>query len=112
MARQRASAMVSSQASAQVVQFVRTIMSQIRPDGYTQAARMLAGADLADDLRALRCPIRVASGDADTITPPAGCRAVAQVAGAPWLSLGEVGHACVAEAPERVINLLQVCNDR
>ena len=49
----------------------------------------------------------VASGEADTITPPAACDEVAAAAGVRRLSLGAVGHACAVEAAQAVIDLLQ-----
>ena len=78
----------------------------ITPAGYTQAAHMLAGGDLIGDLQRLGCPVVVASGSADSITPPAGCRVIAQSAGAPYLDLGPAGHACALEAALAVNQLL------
>jgi len=108
MARQRAGAMLSAHASAGQIAFVEQVMAAIRPAGYTQAARMLAGGDLAADLRALHCPVTVASGSADTITPADGCRALALAVGARYESLGEVGHSCALEAAARVNALIGI----
>ncbi len=106
MAQQRASAMLSSGASADQVAFVAQLMAQINPVGYSQAARMLAGGDLLGDLLALACPVLVASGSADTITPAHGCQSLALQVGAPYVSLGPVGHACALEAAAQVHRLV------
>jgi pimeloyl-ACP methyl ester carboxylesterase len=106
MAQSRGAAMLSPGASPDQIAFVQLIMAQLNPHGYAQAARMLSAGDLLSDLEGLRCPIIVASGDADTITPPAACRAVAAHVGATYRSLGDVGHACAVEAAEAVSELL------
>jgi hypothetical protein len=78
MARTRASAMLSPQADAEQVAFVAQVMAGIDPAGYTQAAHMLSGGDLAGRPGRVRCPMQVASGSADTITPATGCQALAR----------------------------------
>ena len=111
LARKRAAAMLSPQAGPELVAFVEQVMAGIRPRGYAQAARMLAGADLAADLAAPGCPAVVASGSADTITPMAACRALAQQVGASYVSLGAVGHSCALEAADRVNALLGIAGE-
>lgn len=106
MAEKRGAAMLSASASASDLEFIRTVMAQIRPDGYAQATHLLAGADLVSDLNGLSMPVAVASGSVDTITPPAACQAVAAAAGVIWQDLGPVGHACALEAAAAVNSLL------
>ncbi len=106
MAHRRASAMLSLDASADQLAFVEFVMAQIDPAGYTQAARMLADGDLMGDLETLDCPMRVASGNADTITPPDACQLIASQVGARYLSLGAVGHSCPLQAAEAVNRLI------
>lgn len=106
MAAARAAAMLSPAATPDQIELVRTTMAQVRVDGYTQATHLLANGVLQRDLVQVRCPLDVASGEADTITPPAGCLQVAQQAGVVWRTLGPVGHACPIEAPEAVNALL------
>ena len=72
MARQRGAAMLTPDAPAEILTAVQTVMAQVQPRGYTHAARMLAGGDLLTDLALGHCPVQVASGSADRITPPAG----------------------------------------
>ena len=106
MATRRGAAMLSPNASAEQIAFIQSVMAQIHPAGYTQAAHMLSAGDIAADLAQLHCSITVASGSADSITPPAGCMALAERIKAPYLSLGAVGHACAIEAGSAVTQLL------
>ena len=107
MAQARAAAMLSPQATPEMVEQVRRTMAAIDPSGYTQAVHLLAQGRLLHDAGQLRIPVAVASGEADTITPPAACDEVAAAAGVRRLSLGAVGHACALEAAQAVIDLLQ-----
>ena len=67
---------------------------------------MLATGDLPVDLRLVRCPVTIASGSADTVTPEEGCRALAHSVNAPYVSLGAVGHSCPLEAAATVNSLI------
>jgi pimeloyl-ACP methyl ester carboxylesterase len=107
MAQARAAAMLSPQALPQWVEQVRQNMAAIDPAGYTQAVHLLAGGRLLHDVAGLTVPMTVASGEADTITPPAACDDVAAAARVPRQSLGPVGHACAIEAADAVIALLR-----
>lgn len=102
----RGAAMLSPDASSVLQAAVRETMAQIDPAGYAQAVQMLGQADLAQDLKTLRCPVVVASGEADTVTPPASCDLVAQALASQRISLGLVGHACPLEAANAVNALL------
>jgi pimeloyl-ACP methyl ester carboxylesterase len=106
MARKRAAAMLSAQASSEQVALVEQMMAGIDPLGYTQAAHMLSNADLATDLARVACPVTIASGSADTVTPAEGCAALARQIGMPYVSLGDVGHSCALEAAGAVNSLL------
>jgi pimeloyl-ACP methyl ester carboxylesterase len=106
MAQTRGAAMLSPTASLEQIAFVQSTMAQINRHGYTQAARMLATGDLLTDLAGIRCPIIIASGSADSITPPEACIAAAAHAGAPYVSLPGAGHACAIEAADAVNRLL------
>jgi pimeloyl-ACP methyl ester carboxylesterase len=108
MAMARGAAMLSPGASHALQDAVRETMAQIDPTGYAQAVQMLGQADLAHDLKTLRCPVTVASGEADTVTPPTNCDLVAQALGSQRISLGPVGHACPLEAAPAVNALLDL----
>lgn len=102
MASTRSVAMLSPGASAGLIDAVRETMAGIDPAGYTQASWLLARSDLLADLEQVDCPVAVASGSADLITPPQACRDVARQVGQDWQDLGPVGHACPLEAPHAV----------
>lgn len=106
MGRERGANMLSATADAQQVELAQTMMGSVNAGGYTQATHLLAKGDLLSDLDRVACPVWVASGSADTITPVAGCEAVARHAGAPYRSLGPVGHLCALEAAGAVNALL------
>ena len=106
MADKRGAALLSPQADAEQVAFSKDVMAQIDPPGYAQAARMLSNGRLVEDLAHITCPIQVASGSLDSITPPAACRLVADAARTPLIDLGPVGHACPLEAADQVNALL------
>lgn len=106
MADKRGAAMLSPQATADQVAFVKQTMAQVDPAGYTQATRMLAHGDLAADLAQVTCPITVASGSADGVTPPEACRRIASAARTTLIDLGPVGHICALEAAAAVNALL------
>ncbi len=106
MAKVRASAMLSSHAKPFLVDTVRQTMSEVHPKGYAQAVQMLGLGNLIRDVQAITCSMCVASGEADTITPPDACDQVAQAARQQRVSLGEVGHACPLEAASAVNSLL------
>ena len=111
MAKRRASAMLSPQASTAQIDFVEQVMAAIHPGGYTQAAHMLSGGDLRHDLEQLACPRTIASGSADTVTPPEGCQALASALVIPYVSLGPVGHSCALEAGAAVNRLLGIAGE-
>lgn len=106
MAAARAAAMLSPSAAPEQIEAVRQTMAQVHVAGYTQAAHLLGNGVLGSDLAQVPCPVAVASGELDTITPPVACQLAAQQAGVAWQSLGSVGHACPLEASNAVNALL------
>ena len=106
MAQKRAAAMLTPDADPALVSYVQAVMAEVRPQGYTHAARLLAGGDLLSDLLQLRCTRVVASGHADGVTPPEACQQLAVDAALDWIDLGPVGHACPLQAPGAVNALL------
>ncbi len=100
MAQARSAALCAPGASDEVVATVRGSMERVTPGGYIQAAGMLAYDDLGTYLRAASSPpARVLCGELDRVTPPDTCRAVAHDAGAPFVLLHGVAHACYVEDP-------------
>ena len=91
---------LSPQASAEAVELIRVVMTELRPDGYTQAARMLSRADIFRDLPGINATTLVNCGSLDKVTPEEGCRAVAAaIAGSTYATLVGVGHASYVENP-------------
>lgn len=108
MALARGAAMLSPDAPPVLLAAVRETMAQIDPSGYAQAVQMLGQGKLVEALKTVRCPVTVASGEADTVTPPAGCDLVAKALTTERISLGPVGHACPLEAAHAVNALLDL----
>lgn len=79
MARELSPGMLSAAASAQARSLAAWCTERIRPDGYRQAARMLASGRLAEDLARYAGPALVVAGTADSVTPAAGCERLARV---------------------------------
>ena len=103
MAEKRGPRLLGPNAAPQSVRAVVETMALIRPDGYTQAVRMLSNADTRADVRALAPDMRVQFiyGDADVITTPEQNESVhRERPGAPVHVLPGAGHACYIEQPE------------
>jgi pimeloyl-ACP methyl ester carboxylesterase len=100
-AARRAASLLTGAASPAAYAIVRLAMSEVTPEGYVQAARLLASADLARDVAGLSLSIAVVWGDADVITPPESCRRIAAAARCVGIELAGLGHAFATEAPER-----------
>jgi pimeloyl-ACP methyl ester carboxylesterase len=107
LARERAANLLSDGASPAALALVRWNMARLDPQGYAQAARMLAQGDLAGDLsnhvagRGL--PVQVIWGDQDRVTTPAACAAIAAACpDAGTQVLPGLGHAIYIEAPDTV----------
>jgi pimeloyl-ACP methyl ester carboxylesterase len=102
LAASRAAGLCAPAASPAAIESVRANMARVTRGGYAQAAWMLANDDLAALLEAGAPHTRVLAviaGEHDRITPPAACEAVASAAGAPFVLLAGVAHACYAEDP-------------
>lgn len=106
MGRERGANLLSSTADVEQIELAQAMMGGVNVGGYIQATHMLSTGDLLTDLERVTCPVRVASGSADAITPAQGCEAVARHVGAPYLSLGPAGHLCAVEASSMVNALL------
>ena len=101
LARERHGALLSEDAPAWARDRVRTQMAAIRPDGYRQAVEMLMHGDIRADIRDLDMPATVVAGGADTVTPPDGCRAIADCfSSSRFVLLPGLGHACYVEDPD------------
>jgi acetolactate synthase I/II/III large subunit len=108
MAKARSAALLAPNSQQALLDKACSLMAQLNERGYTQAATMLTHGDIAADLAKVTCPVRVAVGSLDTITPPAGCAKVAAAANTTLVDLGAVGHLCALEAPDAVNQLIGV----
>ena len=103
MAEKRGPRLVGPKANPEAIQAVVETMGMIRPDGYTQAVRMLSNADTRADVRELPPEMRVQFiyGDADAITTPEQNQTVhRERPSAPVHVLPGAGHAIYIEQPE------------
>ncbi|OAN56540.1 alpha/beta fold hydrolase [Sphingobium sp. TCM1] len=97
----RYSRLLAPGASAQAHAIVRSAMAEVVPQGYAQAVRLLASADLPSAVTALRVPTMTLWGSEDVVTPPAGCaRVAAATPGGRFESIEGGGHAVATERPE------------
>lgn len=98
MAESRSSNLLSANASDDAMALVRWNMSQIHPQGYRQATRMLANGHLMGDAASYDGPVLVMGGSEDVVTPEAGCRDVAAAyRNSEYRTLPGVGHASYIE---------------
>ncbi len=101
MANERSRALLSDGASEEARERVRKVMSEIRPEGYRQAVAMLFSSDIHEDARQISLPVLVVCGGDDTVTPPEGCRKVADSFGeSRFALLPGLGHASYVEGAE------------
>jgi pimeloyl-ACP methyl ester carboxylesterase len=101
LADKRATNLVSAAAKPDVVDRIRRVLSQIRPDGYEKAVRMVARGDILLDLAKLRMPVLVLCGSEDKVTPEASVKELAAtIHQAIFRSLPGLGHASYIEGPE------------
>lgn len=102
MAERRAMRLVTERACAPVRALVRAAMASVDPDGYEQAVRLLAGSDLPALLDGVAVPGAVVWGGEDVVTPPAGCRRIAEAfVGAQSIEIAGLGHAFATEGPQQ-----------
>ncbi len=109
MAEKRSSAMLSAYATVTQKNTVQALMGSINVAGYTQAVHLLMDADIGADLAQIpQLKTRIACGSADTVTPPAGCAALAERFKLPYTDIAGAGHAIAVEAPDAVNDFLSL----
>jgi pimeloyl-ACP methyl ester carboxylesterase len=107
LARELAPGMLSATASSEARALAAWSMARIRPDGYTQAARMLSSGRLVEDAAHYSGPVLVVASTADTITPPAGCERIARAfPRAAYRLLEGPAHLAYLDAPAAVNALI------
>jgi len=107
MAEARAVKLVGPNTGDDVLEAVRSVMRQVRPDGYAQAARTLSQGNIFADLDGCDAPALVVSGAEDIVTPPEGGRRIADaLKNGRFVLLDGLGHLPYVEAPERFNTVL------
>lgn len=100
LAAKRAPGLLSPNANPSAIEMVRATMSQLRPGGYAQAARMLGLANIFEDAPFIETRTLVIGATHDTVTPEEGNqRIAAAISGARYASLVGPGHASYVEDP-------------
>jgi 3-oxoadipate enol-lactonase len=93
-------------ASPLVVPLLRESHMRQDAEGFAQTCEALADAQPAD-LRLLRCPTLLVTGDEDTVAPPSVVQAIAdKVKGATVKVLERCGHWTPVERPQDCARLL------
>jgi pimeloyl-ACP methyl ester carboxylesterase len=105
MAEQRSAYMLSPAASPEAQAWVQWNMARLNPDGYRQAIELLCGEDLLRHAP-LSMPCEVHCGDADGITAPESCLALAKALNATFDLIKDAGHASPIEQPCVVVGRL------
>ena len=106
-AQQRAPLQLSLTPAAEALALVRWNLAQLNPDGYAQAAQVLADTHLPDHAD-YAGPVQILSGTADRIMPTAAaCETARAYPQAQFHTLPELGHAAYAEGPELVNRYLR-----
>jgi len=96
----------SRSANALLAPFLRESHMRQDPEGFAQTCEALADAQGAD-LRFLRCPTLIVTGDEDAIAPPTVAQALAdKVKGAKLRVLAHCGHWTPFERPQDCARLL------
>jgi len=99
-AERRARVLLSPNAPQAAIEKIRAVQSKLRPDGYAQAAKMLHSSDIQAAAATISVPTLVMCGSADTVTPEAGSRRIAEtIRGARYRTLEGLGHASYVEGP-------------
>ena len=76
------------------------------PASYATVWRMLAGADMQDELARLRCPVLVIGGSLDRVRPPPLAEAVAKaIPGARYVEI-RTGHYMSVQTPDLVADCI------
>ena len=104
LAERSAARLLSPAADAKARAWVAWNSARLRPSGYLQAVELLCAGDLARNA-GLETPVEVYCGDADTVTPPEGCRNWAEFFHAGFELIEGAGHAGPVEQPGAVARI-------
>lgn len=101
MREEDAADLVAPGTRAEVIEWI-TGAEGLSLEGYAQAARMLAAADVPRDIVSVQCPVKIVCGEKDTRTPPAANarRIAAATPNATLLMVPNCGHLPHLEFPD------------
>jgi len=101
LAKERHGNLLSEDAPDWARKRVHDVMARIRPDGYRQAVELLMNGTIHADAAEIKLPVTVVVGGEDSVTPPAGCKEVADsFAASRFEILPGLGHASYVEGPD------------
>jgi pimeloyl-ACP methyl ester carboxylesterase len=99
--------------NAGVADFVLQNMAEVSMPGYGQAARLLAGGKLLDDLSGCAVPTSVIFGAEDVITPPENSRqaydALPETVRGQLIPIAGAGHAAYQQCPKEFAAAVTRC---
>jgi len=101
LACERPARLLGPNPSEDALAWVRWNMARLNPQGYRQAVELLCGDDLLG-YGVPPMPCEVHCGEADAITTPEACGAIARCFAAPFSLIPGAGHASPIEQPEVV----------
>lgn len=101
LANERPARLLGPNPSEDALAWVRWNMARLNPQGYRQAVELLCADDLLG-YGAPSMPCEVHCGEADGITPPEACGAIARRLDAPFSLIPGAGHASPIEQPDVV----------
>ncbi|MGE7760452.1 alpha/beta fold hydrolase [Peribacillus sp. NPDC097895] len=106
LAKKRVKALVSPNASAEVVKEAERIMSQVRPAGYRSVSYSLSNLNQMNILSSITVPTLVMCGELDQVTPVSESRIFHDlISNSEFVIVPNAGHLCYQEDP-RVFNEL------
>lgn len=100
LAEKRSPSLLGKKGTPEALELLRWSQRRIRREMYLQASWCLAQGRLVEDARHFRKKVLVVCGTEDTVTPEAGCKAVAAAfPNAEYRSLPDLGHCAQIEDP-------------
>lgn len=117
LAEARSSVLLSDNATNEALELVRWNMSMLSVSGHSQAAHMLARANLMVDAAKYAGPVLVVCGSADAVIPETAAKNIAAAyPNGQYKTLPNVGHASYVEDPTlfnyTIINFVDSLNEQ
>ncbi|WP_163100218.1 alpha/beta fold hydrolase [Peribacillus alkalitolerans] len=112
LAKKRVKALLSPNASPEVIEEAERIMSQVRPSGYRSVSYSLANLNQMELLSSIQVPTLVLCGELDQVTPVSESKIFHEkISNSEFAIVPNTGHLCYQEDPETfnklVIDFLQ-----